>query len=122
MDKNISIIGVGKLGLCLGLNLERKGFNVIGVDIFEEYIQSLNNKTYTTSEPNVNAYLQESKNITFTTDLELALKNDIISSAKGTIGVKSVSFDVNVVKLNSNNLRSSIASHSHCDSLSGQSL
>jgi nucleotide sugar dehydrogenase len=78
MDKNISIIGVGKLGLCLGLNLERKGFNVIGVDIFEEYIQSLNNKTYTTSEPNVNAYLQESKNITFTTDLELALKNDIL--------------------------------------------
>ena len=26
MDKNISILGVGKLGLCLALNLEKKGY------------------------------------------------------------------------------------------------
>jgi UDP-N-acetyl-D-mannosaminuronate dehydrogenase len=66
MDKNISILGVGKLGLCLALNLERKDFNIIGVDIFEDYIQSLNNKTFTTSEPYVNEYLQESQNILMT--------------------------------------------------------
>jgi nucleotide sugar dehydrogenase len=77
MDK-ISIIGVGKLGLCLGLNLERKGFNITGVDINENYIQSLNNKTYTTSEPFVNEYLQESKNVKFTTDLKQALENDVL--------------------------------------------
>jgi len=78
MDKNISILGVGKLGLCLALNLERKGFNIIGVDIFEDYIQSLNNKTFTTSEPYVNEYLQESQNISFTTDLKTALQNDVL--------------------------------------------
>lgn len=74
---NISIIGVGKLGLCLALNLERKGHNIIGVDVFESYIQSLNNKTFTTSEPSVNEYLAESK-ISFTTDLKQALQNNIL--------------------------------------------
>lgn len=78
MNKNISIVGVGKLGLCLALNLEKKGFNIIGVDVFKDYINSLNDKTFTTSEPYVNEYLQKSKNIIFTTNLEEALKNDIL--------------------------------------------
>lgn len=77
-NNNISILGVGKLGLCLALNLEKKGFNIIGVDIFENYINSLNNKTFTTSEPYVNEYLQTSKNILFTTDLKTALYNDVL--------------------------------------------
>jgi len=77
-NNNISILGVGKLGLCLALNLEKKGFNIIGVDIFEDYINSLNNKTFTTSEPYVNEYLQTSKNILFTTDLKTALHNDVL--------------------------------------------
>jgi nucleotide sugar dehydrogenase len=75
---NISIIGVGKLGLCLALNLEKKGFNVTGVDMFEKYINSLNDKTFSTSEPFVNEYLQQSKNVIFTTDLKQALQNNII--------------------------------------------
>lgn len=78
MGKSISIIGVGKLGLCLGLNLEKKGYNVTGVDISEDYVQSLNNKTFTTTEPLVNEYLYKSKNITFTTKLSRALENDIL--------------------------------------------
>ena len=78
MNKNISIIGVGKLGLCLALNLERKGFNIIGVDVSENYIQSLNNKIFSTSVPSVNEYLQQSKNIIFTTDLKQSLQNDIL--------------------------------------------
>jgi len=75
---NISIIGVGKLGLCLALNLEKKGFNVTGVDMFEKYINSLNDKTFSTSEPFVNEYLQQSKNTIFTTNLKQALQNDVI--------------------------------------------
>lgn len=74
---NISILGVGKLGLCLALNLERKGFNVLGVDISEEYINSLNNKTFTSSEPLVDEYLESATNILFTTDLKAALQNDV---------------------------------------------
>ena len=78
MNKNISIIGVGKLGLCLALNLERKGYSIIGVDISEDYLKSLNDKTFNTSEPYVNEYLQESQNIFYTTDLKTALQNDIL--------------------------------------------
>jgi nucleotide sugar dehydrogenase len=76
--KHISILGVGKLGLCLALNLERKGYNIIGVDVSESYVQSLNNKSFTTSEPNVNEYLASSKNILFTTDINKALTNDVL--------------------------------------------
>ena len=55
-SKNISIIGVGKLGLCLALNLEKKGYNILGIDVYQDYVNSLNNKTFTTSEPYVNDY------------------------------------------------------------------
>lgn len=75
---NISIIGVGKLGLCLALNLERKGFNIVGMDAVPEYVETLQNKTFKTSEPYVNDYLDQAQNITFTTDLQRALKNDIL--------------------------------------------
>ena len=75
---NISIIGVGKLGLCLGLNLEKKGYNIIGVDVSEDYIKLLNDKIFTTSEPYVNEYLKESQNIFFTTDLKKSLENDVL--------------------------------------------
>jgi UDPglucose 6-dehydrogenase len=76
--KKISIIGVGKLGLCLALNLDRKGFKIIGVDIYQDYIDSLNSKKYDSSEPYVSEFLKDSKNIIFTTDLKMALDNDII--------------------------------------------
>ncbi len=65
MNKKISIIGVGKLGLCLALNLERIGYDIIGVDISQDYIDSLSNKTFESSEPFVTDYLKESKNIFF---------------------------------------------------------
>ena len=78
MKKKISIIGVGKLGLCLALNLEKNGYYITGVDVSENYVNSLNKKTFKSPEPYVESYLRESKNILFTTDLSKAIKNDII--------------------------------------------
>lgn len=78
IEKSISIVGVGKLGLCLALNLERNGYNVIGVDISDSYIKELNSKTFYSSEPYVNEFLKESKNIEFTTDLKKSLQSDVI--------------------------------------------
>jgi nucleotide sugar dehydrogenase len=78
MHKKISIIGVGKLGLCLALNLERKGFEILGVDISEEYVKSLNNKLFESSEPFVNQFLKESQNVKFTTSIRDSIENDII--------------------------------------------
>jgi UDPglucose 6-dehydrogenase len=76
--KNISVIGVGKLGLCLSLNLEQKGFNIIAQDIDSKYIEQLKNKNFNSSEPLVNELLQKSKSIYFTDNISEVLKNDII--------------------------------------------
>ena len=34
---NISIIGIGKLGLCFALTLEKAGYHILGLDINEKY-------------------------------------------------------------------------------------
>ena len=43
---NITVIGIGKLGLCFSLILEKYGFNVLGIDVDESYVNSLNNKKF----------------------------------------------------------------------------
>ena len=65
---NITIFGVGKLGLCFGLNLERKGFDVLGVDISEDYVELLNSKSFNSSEDQVNNLLSNSQNFKATTN------------------------------------------------------
>ena len=73
MNKNISIIGIGRLGICIGLCLEHSGYNVLGVDVFPDYVAKINNKTFDSPEPHVNKMLQESKNFRATTDLDEAI-------------------------------------------------
>lgn len=75
---NISILGIGKLGLCFSLTLEKAGFNILGVDVNEQYVDSINNKTLKTSEQDVEAYLKNSKNFLATTNLKLALEHSNI--------------------------------------------
>ena len=38
--KNLSVIGIGRLGLCFCLTLERAGYSVVGCDINEDYINN----------------------------------------------------------------------------------
>jgi UDPglucose 6-dehydrogenase len=79
MSKNITVIGVGKLGLGLALLIEKGGYNVCGVDIFPDYVKCLNDKTYKTKEPDYENLLQNSKNFHATTDLQEGLNfSDII--------------------------------------------
>ena len=78
MEK-ISVIGIGKLGLCFSLSLESCGYDVLGVDINESYVEALNNKTFNSTETMVNEMLAVSKNFVATTALEKAVKHsDII--------------------------------------------
>jgi UDPglucose 6-dehydrogenase len=72
---NIGILGIGKLGLCFALTLERAGYNVIGVDINKDYIEQINNKSLKSSEENVENYLKLSKNFYATIDLFYAINN-----------------------------------------------
>ena len=76
---NITVLGIGKLGLGLALLIEKAGYNVLGVDINKEYIKQLNNKTFKTKEPEYENLLQNSKNFNTTLDLNEGLQHsDII--------------------------------------------
>jgi len=78
MEK-ISVIGIGKLGLCFSLSLEAAGYDVIGVDINESYVSSINDKTFNSSEPMVNEMLAVCKHFKATTNLNEAIEHsDII--------------------------------------------
>jgi UDPglucose 6-dehydrogenase len=67
---NITVIGIGKLGLGFALLLEKNGYNVLGVDIFEDYVKNINNKTLTFSEPGYNDLLNNCVNFKATTSFE----------------------------------------------------
>lgn len=75
--QKIAVVGVGKLGICFALNLEKVGYQVIGVDVNEDYISSLNEKRITTSEPYVAEYLANSKNFRATNNITDVLNDEI---------------------------------------------
>ena len=73
---NIGILGIGKLGLCFGLNLEQCGYAITGVDVHEDYVQSLNNKSFFSHEPKVNELLATSTRFRATTIIGDVLNDD----------------------------------------------
>ena len=77
-NNKISIIGVGKLGLCLALSLEKGGFDVICNDIDINMLDSIKNKTLISSEPSINEMLSDAKNINITYNLNEVLDNNLI--------------------------------------------
>lgn len=70
MQNNISIIGLGKLGLCFALTLEKAGYNILGLDINPEYVKEINQKTLISHEPDVEKLLKNSTNFRATTSIE----------------------------------------------------
>lgn len=76
--KNITVIGIGKLGLGFALLLEESGYHVVGVDIFPDYVQSLNQKTVNFEEPYYNNLLKSAKNFEATTDLQKGIDHSNI--------------------------------------------
>lgn len=75
MMSNITVLGVGRLGLGLALLIEKAGYNVLGVDINEEYVKQLNNKTFKTKEPEYENLLKNSKNFKASLDLNEGLQH-----------------------------------------------
>jgi len=72
-NNNITIIGIGRLGLCAALCFERAGYQVLGVDINEAYVDALNTKQFFSPEPRVNELLCASRNFRATTSIDEAL-------------------------------------------------
>lgn len=70
---SITVIGIGRLGLCTALCFEKAGYNVLGVDINPSYVASINNKTLHSPEPRVDEFLQNSTNFKATCSLDEGL-------------------------------------------------
>ncbi len=74
----ISVIGIGKLGLCFALYLEKLGHEVVGIDIHQEYVDKLNAKTLKSSEPSLEEYLKAAKKFRATTQLSEIKGSDLV--------------------------------------------
>jgi len=75
--KKIGIIGAGRLGICLALNLERVGYTIVAIDSSEKRVQQINTKELKVEEPNVENYLRESTNLSASTDVKDLLTSEI---------------------------------------------
>lgn len=108
----VSMIGLGRLGLCTALCLEQAGWDVLGCDVMESYVKSINEKTLRSGEPKVEEMLQNSTNLHCTTELLPVLEHSdlimiLVATPTGTgadqaydCGVLSrVLFDLNRHKL-----------------------
>jgi len=67
------VIGIGRLGLCFALTLERAGLRVCGVDVNPDYIKLVNEKKLVTQEPGLTQALAESTVFDATTNVESAV-------------------------------------------------
>lgn len=94
----IGVIGVGRLGICFALLLEKAGHVVIGSDIRKDYVDQLNQKKIITHEPQVQTLLTESKNFCVVNDNKEVIKySDVIYVMVATPSLSDGSYDVNAV-------------------------
>jgi len=51
--ERIAVVGIGRIGLCLALNLERAGYEVLGCDKNRDYVRRVTRRTLRTPEAGV---------------------------------------------------------------------
>ena len=56
--ERIAVIGIGRIGLCLALNLERAGYEVLGIDRDADLVRRVAERSLRSSEPGVDDALQ----------------------------------------------------------------
>lgn len=71
--ESITVIGIGKFGLCAALCFEAAGYSVTGFDINQAYVEKIKNKSFSSLEPGVNELLQKATNFRVTTSFDDAL-------------------------------------------------
>jgi UDP-glucose 6-dehydrogenase len=75
----VTVIGIGRLGLGFALMLEKIGYNVVGIDINQEYVEMLNSKRFICNEPEYDDLLNTSQNFKASTNLSEGINHsDII--------------------------------------------
>ena len=95
----IGVVGVGRLGICFALLLERAGYPVLASDIRTNYVAALNQRKIQTNEPGVADMLAQSQNLFATTDTrEVIAQSDIIYVMVATPSLADGSYDVSAVQ------------------------
>jgi len=95
--KNIGVIGLGKLGICLAVLLS-KCFKVFGVDASEERIREIENRDRF-YEPQVNEYLEKyGRNLAVSTDYDILQKCDVVFIITQTPSLENGKFSVEYVE------------------------
>lgn len=95
----IGVIGVGRLGICFALLLERAGHEVVGSDIRANYVSSLNRRQIVTNEPMVADMLTVSNNFRVTTDAREVLQQcNIVYVMVATPSLADGSYDISAVE------------------------
>ena len=74
-SKRAGFVGLGRLGLCTALTFERAGWNIVGSDVSQAYVDSINSKTLRSDEPEVEAALRRSTKLRATTDLQEVIQH-----------------------------------------------
>ena len=97
---NISVIGIGYVGLVTGACFAKLGHNVICVDVDEEKVNKINNSVSPIYEKGLEDLLKKYKsNITATTSYTQAIQNtEITFICVGTPSEKNGSIDLSFVK------------------------
>lgn len=94
----IGVVGVGRLGICFALLLERAGYTVLASDIRTNYVAALNQRKIQTNEPQVADLLALSRNFQATTDTrEVIAQSDVIYVMVATPSLEDGSYDVSAV-------------------------
>jgi len=77
---DISVVGLGKLGLCTATCFASNGHNVIGVEKNLNFVEQLQNRKCPIKETGLEELLQKSwDNLTITADIEKAVMNSDIT-------------------------------------------
>lgn len=79
MSNKVAVIGIGRLGLCFALNLERAGYDVLGIDVNSDYVDQINAKTLRSPEPELETYLLRAKKVKASTDFTTISSDEINS-------------------------------------------
>ena len=94
----IGVIGVGRLGICFALLLDRAGHDVMASDIRTNYVAALNRGEIHTQEPGVAELLSHKKSIQFTTDTRAVIqRSDVIYVMVATPSAADGSYDISAV-------------------------
>lgn len=95
----IGVIGVGRLGICFALLLEKAGYNIVASDIDKDYVDQLNKKQINTHEPSVCEMLKNSVNINFTTsNKEVFEQSKFIYVMVATPSRSDGSYDISAIE------------------------